>query len=161
MVMAFSELIKKFNRFLFIIGGCAVVFMMLITVADTILRFFKKPIVGTYELVGLAAAVVLGFSIPYTTSLKGHITVDFFTMKFKPKAKKFWLVLTRLLGLFLFAFMGYEMIIMSNDLRTSGEVSATLQLPFYPIALGIGICLFFQVITLILDTILAIKEEQK
>ncbi len=159
--MVFSELIKKFNRVLFIIGGCSVVFMMLITVADTILRMFKRPIVGTYELVGLSAAVVLGFSIPYTTSLRGHITVDFFTMKFKPKAKKFWLVLTRVMGLFLFAFMGYEMIVMANDLRRSGEVSATLQLPFYPIAYGIGVCLFFQVITLIADTILAIKEEMK
>lgn len=159
--MTFFEFIKKFNRFFFIIGGFAVVFMMLITVADTILRYFKRPIVGTYELVGLSAAIVLGFSIPYTTSLKGHITVDFFTMKFKPKTKKFWLVITRILGLFLFAFMGYEMFVMATDLKNSGEVSATLQLPFYPIAYGIGICLFFQVITLIADTILAIKGETK
>lgn len=159
--MAFFDFIKKFNRFFFIIGGFAVVFMMLLTVADTILRFFKMPIVGTYELVGLSAAVVLGFSIPYTTSLGGHIKVDFFTMKFKPKAKKFWLVVTRILGLFLFAFMGFEMFVMANDLRRSGEVSATLQLPFYPIAIGIGICLIFQVITLIAETILAIKGEIK
>ncbi|HOJ43555.1 MAG TPA: hypothetical protein PLW88_07070, partial [Syntrophorhabdaceae bacterium] len=72
--MVFSEIIKKFNRILFIIGGFAVVFMMFLTVADTILRYFKRPIIGTYELVGLSAAIVLGFSIPYTTSLKGHIT---------------------------------------------------------------------------------------
>lgn len=159
--MFFSELIKKFNRALFIIGGFALVFMMLITVADTILRMFARPIIGTYELVGLSAAVVLGFSIPYTTSLKGHIVVDFFTMKFSPKVKKFWLTITRILGLFLFAFMSYEMFIMANDLRKSGEVSATLQLPFYPIAYGIGVCLIFQVITLIADTILAIKGEMK
>jgi len=135
--------------------------MMLITVADTILREFKKPIVGTYELVALAAAIVLGFSIPYTTSLKGHITVDFFTMKFKAKTKKVSLIITRILGIVLFVFMGYEMILMSFDLKNSGEVSATLQLPFYPIAFGIGICLFFQVITLIADTIRVIKEGQQ
>jgi len=158
--MALNEFIKRFNRYLFIISGCAVVFMMLLTVADTILRFFKKPIVGTYELVGLAAAIVLGFSIPYTTSLKGHITVDFFTMKFKPKTKQVCLVITRILGIILFAFMGYELIRMSLDLKNSGEVSSTLQLPFYPIAFGIGICLFFQVITLIADTIRVIKEGQ-
>ncbi len=156
--MAFHEVVKKFNRYLFIISGCAVVFMMLVTVADTILREFKKPIVGTYEMVGLAAAIVLGFSIPYTTSLKSHITVDFFTMKFKPKTQKFWLVLTRVMGIVLFAFMGYEMIIMSLELRTSGEVSSTLQLPFYPIAFGIGICLFFQVITQIADMVRIFKE---
>lgn len=159
--MAFYEIIKKFNRFLFIIGGFAVVFMMFLTVADTILRYFKRPIIGTYELVGLSAAIVLGFSIPYTTSLKGHIIVDFFVMKFKPKTKKFWYIITRIMGIFLFLFMGYEMFVMATDLKNSGEVSATLQLPFYPIAYGIGVCLFFQVITLIADTILAIKGEGK
>ncbi|HOP85547.1 MAG TPA: TRAP transporter small permease [Syntrophorhabdaceae bacterium] len=159
--MAFYEIIKKFNRFLFIIGGFAVVFMMFLTVADTILRYFKRPIIGTYELVGLSAAIVLGFSIPYTTSLKGHIIVDFFVMKFKPKTKKFWYIITRIMGIFLFLFIGYEMFVMATDLKNSGEVSATLQLPFYPIAYGIGVCLFFQVITLIADTILAIKGEGK
>ncbi len=159
--MAFYEIIKKFNRFLFIIGGFAVVFMMFLTVADTILRYFKRPIIGTYELIGLSAAIVLGFSIPYTTSLKGHIIVDFFVMKFKPKTKKFWYIITRIMGIFLFLFIGYEMFVMATDLKNSGEVSATLQLPFYPIAYGIGVCLFFQVITLIADTILAIKGEGK
>lgn len=53
------------------------------------------------------------------------------------------------------------MFVMATDLKNSGEVSATLQLPFYPIAYGIGVCLFFQVITLIADTILAIKGEGK
>lgn len=159
--MAFSERIKNFNRLLYTISGFVLIFMMLLTVADTVLRYFKKPIVGTYELVGLAAAVVLGFSIPYTTSVKGHIVVDFFTMKFKPKTKKFWLFVTRIMGIFLFTFMGYEMIAMANDLRKSGEVSATLKLPFYPVAFGIGICLFLQVVTLIADAIFVIREERK
>lgn len=159
--MAFSEKVKKFDRILYTIAGFVLLFMMLLTVADTILRYFKKPIVGTYELVGLAAAVVLGFSIPYTTSVRGHIVVDFFTMKFKPSTKRFWLLVTRILGIFLFSFMAYEMMAMANDWRISGEVSATLKLPFYPVAFGIGVCLFFQVITLIADTILVIKGERK
>ncbi|MCX7856380.1 MAG: TRAP transporter small permease [Deltaproteobacteria bacterium] len=159
--MAFFERMKSFNRILYIISGFVLLFMMFLTVADTVLRYFKRPIVGTYELVGLAAAIVLGFSIPYTTSVRGHIVVDFFTMKFRPKTRKFWLFVTRLLGVFLFTFMGYEMIAMANDLRISGEVSATLKLPFYPVALGIGVCLFLQVLTLIADAIIVLKGERK
>lgn len=159
--MRFEEFVRRLNRGLLIVAGFAISFMMLITVADTVLRYFKMPIVGTYELVGLAAAVVLGFSIPYTTFVKGHIVVDFFVMKFKPKVKKFWLIVTRVMGLFLFSFMGYEMILMANDFRRSGEVSATLKLPFYYVAYGIGICLLFQVLTLLLDTYRAVKEEER
>ena len=36
----------------------------LLTLVDVILRGFKRPIVGTYELVALAGAVVIGFSLP-------------------------------------------------------------------------------------------------
>jgi len=159
--MDLSNRIRSLNRILYIISGFVLLFMVFLTVADTILRYFKKPIVGTYELVGLSAAVVLGFSIPYTTLVKGHVVLDLLTMKFKPGAKKFWLFVTRILGVFLFTFMGYELISMAIDLKRSGEVSATLRLPFYPVAFGIGLCLFLQVLTLIIDAVSAIKEEKK
>jgi TRAP-type C4-dicarboxylate transport system permease small subunit len=93
--------------------------------------------------------------------VKGHVVLDLLTMKFKPGAKKFWLFVTRILGVFLFTFMGYELISMAIDLKRSGEVSATLKLPFYPVAFGIGLCLFLQVLTLIIDAVSAIKEEKK
>ena len=50
---------------------------MLITVVDVILRFFSKPITGTYELVFLGGAVVIGCAIPRTSWEGGHVNVDF------------------------------------------------------------------------------------
>jgi hypothetical protein len=35
------------------------------------------------------------------------------------------------------------------DLYRTGEVSLTLQLPFYPVAYGIGVCCFVQCLVLI------------
>jgi len=79
-------------------------FMMLLTVADVVLREFDHPIVGTFELVGFSAAVVIGFCIPYTTSMRGHITVDFLTMRMPEAVKRILLVITRFMGIFLFVF---------------------------------------------------------
>lgn len=47
----FLSKIKGLTRSLNIIAGTALTFMMLLTVADVILRSFRRPIPGTYELV--------------------------------------------------------------------------------------------------------------
>lgn len=157
--MDLFEKCKKINRYIYLFAGFALMFMMLLTVADVILREFKHPIVGTFELVGFSAAVVLGFSIPYTTSMRGHITVEFLTMKLSKSVKRILLVITRFLGIFLFIIMGYNMFIFGSDLSKSGEVSATLQIPFYPIAFGIGVCCFLQALTQLVDVIAIIRRQ--
>ncbi len=48
-------------------------------VADVILREFKMPIVGTYEIVSLLGAIVIGFAIPQTSLERGHVLMDFLT----------------------------------------------------------------------------------
>ncbi len=149
--MSLFERTKNINRIIYLIAGFALMFMMLLTVADVIMRELGKPIIGTYELVGLSAAVVIGFCIPYTTSMKSHISVDFFTMKLRDKAKNILLLFTRVLGTVLFFVIGYNMLIMAQDLYRSGEVSLTIKMPFYPIAIGIGLCCFMQTFTLIVD----------
>jgi len=147
----FSSKIKELSRFLNIIAGIALTFMMVLTVADVILRYFKRPIVGTYELVALSGAVVIGFSIPFTSWQRGHIYVDFFILRFRKKIRQAVQTATRLLGMGLFVLIGWNLIQMGMDLRRSGEVSLTLQLPFYPVAYGIGICCFVQCLVLLSD----------
>ncbi|MDD5008525.1 MAG: TRAP transporter small permease [Syntrophorhabdaceae bacterium] len=157
--MDLFEKCKKVNRYIYLFGGFALMFMMLLTVADVILREFDHPIVGTYELVGFSAAVVIGFCIPYTTSVRSHITVDFLTMRLPAKVQKVLLIITRFLGIFLFVFVGYNLFKMGMDLYRSGEVSLTIQVPFYPIAFGIGACCFLQAITQLADVIGIIRRQ--
>lgn len=157
--MTLFEKCKKVNRIFFLIAGFAVMFMMLLTVADVILRDFGMPIVGTYELVGFSAVVVIGFCIPYTTSVRSHITVDFFTMKMSPGVKRFLIIITRIMGIFLFAMAGYNLILLGRDFYRSGEVSLTIHMPFYPVAYGIGFCCFLQVLTQLADLIGILRRQ--
>lgn len=147
---AFSGM-KKINRLVYLVGGVALVFMMLITVADVFGRRAGHPLVGTYELVGLAGAVVIGFCIPYTTSLRSHIAVDFITMKLPPRLKLVLLVITRAMGIFLWSFVAYSLFFLGVHLYGSGEVSLTLQIPTYPVAFGISVCCWLQAVTQLID----------
>ena len=62
-------------------------------------------------------------------------------------------VFTRLVGIALFAVIAYNLVVVGMDLRGTGEMSPTLQLPFYPVAYGVGICCFMLCLMLLCDII--------
>ncbi len=151
--------VNGLTRFINVIAGICLTFLMLLTIGDVILRFFKMPIVGTYELVAFAGAVVIGFSLPLTSWVRGHIFVDFFIIKFSKKVQNVFNVATRCLVFILFFLMGWNLLKYAVDLQKSGEVSLTLQMPFYPITFGVGICCFIQCLVMVCDIVKVLGGE--
>lgn len=145
--------VHVFSRFLNYIGGVALVFIVALTVTDVILRSFRRPIIGTYEIVALSGAVVILFSLPLTSWMRGHIYVDFFILRFSQKVRSVFHVATRCLVASLFFLFGWNMLKYGTDLLRSGEVSPTLRIPFYPLVYGLGICCFVQCLVLMCDIV--------
>jgi TRAP-type C4-dicarboxylate transport system permease small subunit len=152
-VKTISAVAAGLSRFMNVVAGLALAGSMFLTVSDVILRSFKRPIVGTYELVGLLGALVIGFSLPQTSRVKGHVLMDFLTGSLSAGAQRVLHVLTRILGIVLFAIIGWNLWVLGDDFRKSGEVTLTLQLPLYPVAYSIAICCFVECLVLILDMV--------
>jgi len=149
----FLKTINGISRFFNIIAGISLTFLMLLTITDVILRGFRSPVPGTYEVVAFAGAVVIGFSMPLTSWLRGHIFVDFFILKFSQRGRDIFNIATRCLVIVLFFLIGWNLIKYGIDLQKSGEVSLTLQMPFYPVAYGVGVCCFVQCLVLVCDVV--------
>ncbi|MBP1699760.1 MAG: TRAP-type C4-dicarboxylate transport system, small permease component [Deltaproteobacteria bacterium] len=149
----FLKTINGISRFFNIIAGISLTFLMVLTITDVILRGFKSPVPGTYEVVAFAGAVVIGFSMPLTSWLRGHIFVDFFILKFSQKGRDIFNIVTRCMVIVLFFLIGWNMIKYAMDLQKSGEVSLTLQMPFYPVAYGVGVCCFIQCLVMVCDIV--------
>jgi len=149
----FLNKVKGLSRVFNVIAGISLTFLMLLTVMDVILRALKRPIVGTYELVAFSGAVAIGFAVPLTSWLRGHIFVDFFILRFSQKVRNIFNITTRCLVIVLFFLIGWNLIKYGMDLQKSGEVSLTLQMPFYPVAYGVAVCCFVQCLVLICDVI--------
>jgi hypothetical protein len=62
-------------------------------------------------------------------------------------------VVTRLVSIGLFILVGWNLFVLGGDLLKSGEVTLTRQLPFYPVAYGLGVCCLIQCLVLIYDLI--------
>lgn len=147
----FLDKVWKLIRSINFIGGISLAFLMFLTVADIILRSFRKPIIGTFEIVAFSGAIVVGFALPYTSWVKGHVYTDFVVSRFSGKVRKVFSLFTRCLGIGLFFLLGIELIKYGLDLKKAGEVSPTLMMPFYPVAYGLGVCSFIQSLVLLCD----------
>jgi TRAP-type C4-dicarboxylate transport system permease small subunit len=150
-LQAFIEAVRQLCRGINLIAGIAITFIMLLTVLDVVLRSLRMPITGAYELVAFSGAVVIGFALPLTSFMRGHIFVDFFILKLPPAVRTAANLLTRGLGMGLFFLIGWNLWQVGLDLRRAGEVSLTLQLPFYPVAFGVALCCFVECLVLAAD----------
>ena len=139
-------------KILYWIAGASIVSMMLLTCADVVLRlgvtvYHKyhweflasfRPIAGTYELVCYMGSLAVSFAMAHTSVEKGHVAVSLVVMLFPERVQHCMGSITSLLGFILFALLSWQSVLYANDLRVSGEVSLTLQLPFYPFVYGIA-----------------------
>jgi len=150
-VKTLSGITTGISRGMYVIAGVALAGSMFLTVADVILRTFKMPIVGTYELVGLLGALVVGFALPQTSRMLGHVLMDFVTSRLTGGVNRFLRILTRIMGILLFAIIAWNMCNLGFDYWKAGEVTPTLQLPTYPVAFAIAIASAVECLVLFLE----------
>ncbi|PKN29894.1 MAG: hypothetical protein CVU64_06080 [Deltaproteobacteria bacterium HGW-Deltaproteobacteria-21] len=68
---------------------------------------------------------------------------------------------TRILCIVLFVLIGYNLIGAGREFRLAGEVSPTMQLPFFPIAYGVGICCFIECLVFLFDIVKIWKAQNE
>lgn len=135
------------------IAVVALCFLMCVTVCDVVLRTFARPILGTNEIVGLSGSIVIGFSVPLTSWYRRHVSIEFMGHILHGKAKVALNLSTRIVCLFLFAFLAINLFSVAAEFHRSGEVSSTLQIPFYPFPFAIGVCCCIQCLVFLCDIV--------
>lgn len=120
------------------IAAAAVAFIMLLTVADVFMRFFGRPIPGTYELVGFVGSMIISFALPYTSVQKGHIAVEYLMQKLPWRARVIVNAVNAMIAAILFGTIAWQCILYGLTLKAAGEVSLTLQMKTYPFVYGVA-----------------------
>ena len=147
------DILRFVSKLLNIIAGIAVTFMMFLTVTDVLLRAGGHPIIGTFEIVALSLALVIGFGIPQVSLDRGHVYMDILLDKLSKRGKNVMNTITRLLCIIFFLPLGYNLFNVGARFHASGEVTATIKIPFYPVAYGIAVCCLLECCVLIFDIV--------
>jgi len=154
-------LTKWSSRTLNWVAAWSLVGMMCLTCADILLRLFRRPIPGTYEMVGFLGAVVAGLAMAQTTLERGHVAVQVVVTRFSPRVQEIIYLIANLLSLLLFALLAWEGVRYGNDFRVSGQVSLTLRMPFYPVVYGIALSAAVVCLVLAVDILQVVTKREK
>ena len=121
------------------IAALAVMAMMLVTTIDVVLRLFRRPLPGVYEIVGLLGSLAIAFSLAYTSIEKGHIAVDVLVQRLSPRLQSAIAAVYSAVGCLFFILAAWVCVDFAMELYRSGEVSLTIKMPTYPFVGGIGL----------------------
>ena len=145
------------NVFNWLAAG-AILIMMLLTCADVLLRLFRHPIPGTYEIVSLMGTVGVSFALAYTTVQRGHIVVEFLTNRMSRKVRLIVEATGEFFSAVLFGILAWQGILYAMDLKQTGEVSLTVEIPVYPFVFGIAIGCMLTCLVLATDFYKSLKR---
>lgn len=168
----FENRLKDLVRYMYYIAGFAIVVMMVITTTDVFMRFcvtlyakFQwsfleswKPIPGTYDLVAMAGSIAAALAMAHTTVESGHVAVSILTRLFTDKLRNIVRLITDILSGLLFGILSVQSVIYARDLKESGEVTMTMQLPFYPFVYLLALSAFTVTLIFLISVIKDIKE---
>jgi len=161
--MILTKIADMLNRILTFMAGLILIVMVLLTCANIVFRLFWVPISGTYELMGFSGAMLTAFALAYTQVKKGHIAVDVLVNVFQPKTRWVLAAVNNGMCFVFFILAAWQLTIKANTLRTTGEVTETLRIIYYPftymVALGCGV-LALVLLTDFLRQLIPMKETE-
>jgi TRAP-type C4-dicarboxylate transport system permease small subunit len=158
---ALKKIEEFLNNLMVILGGVAVLALMVLATGNVTLRIFQAPFRGTYEIVGFLGAIVIAFALGYTQQKKNHIVVDILTERFSKQTNRILDAINYFVTMIFFAIIAWQIAVWGNKLVAGGEVSETLKIIFYPFvyAVALGFAVFsFTLLVDFLQTIINRKE---
>jgi TRAP-type C4-dicarboxylate transport system permease small subunit len=150
--MKIKAVMKKFNAALGFFSGSLLLALMVMTVIDVIMRrFFNSPLLGSFELTQLSLSMIVLTGFAYANDFKEHVVIDFIYDKTPRGFKRICAMLTVLLTILMTAVMCFVVFRQGIRLIDTGEITFSLRLPRYPVAMIGGIAFFGYFLSAICD----------
>jgi TRAP-type C4-dicarboxylate transport system permease small subunit len=127
--------------------------MMILVVADIVLRKPLWPIPGTYDYVSFLGAMAVAFALPYSAVQKGHIEVELLVSRFSQRVQRVIGTITGIMSFIFFVLVSWQSFALANNIKRVGEVSMSTHLPFYPFIFLISLMFAFFSLVILFQTI--------
>ena len=119
-------------RALTLFGGLILLVMMTLLVVSVTGRYLlDSPVQGDFELVQIGCAICVTAFLPYCQLQRGHVIVDFFTMRLSARHRRWLDVLGALLLAAAAALLAWRMALGAWGVKEAREASMILDLPIW------------------------------
>ena len=133
--------------------------MILLIVVNVLCRLTPiGPIDGTFELIGYLGALVTAFALARNEIEGGNISVEFLVQRLPESLQTLSKNFGNFVGLVVYIVVSWRLAVEAISVYKSGEVSATLSLPFYPIIITVAVGCLMLGFVLLTDFIKILKK---
>jgi len=151
------NMLEKFswrvNRLGVLTAGIFLAAMTAITCANILGRIVWVPISGTFELMGFFGALVTAFALGYTQLHKAHISVDILVNRFPKKVQRLLNAINCVICSGFFSIAGWQISKLAGTMRSTGEVTETLRIIYYPFVYGVALGCFLLALVLVVELV--------
>lgn len=144
----------SFNNILHKISSSILMFLMFLTTADVIGRYFlNSPITGIYELTGLLLVLSIFYSLGSAQLKNNHVEIDILTKKMQGKNQDILKSFSSFILFILLCLTMWQLFEYTKRVWVSRETSGNLGLPIYFFSALSIFGAFAFVLTLLLDSL--------
>ncbi len=134
----------------------ALVLVMLVIVANILMRIWWKPLPGSYELVEIMGAVILSMGAAYCAIARGHVTVSLLLDKLSRKKQSAVDIFTSFISFIFISAIGWGLLKYAKMTYVRGLETSPLSIPLYPVYFLVAAGLIMLAITALLQLIKSI-----
>lgn len=146
-----ERLIDRVVRLLASLAGVTLLAMLALTVVNIAMRALATAFYGTFELVGLLAAVVVGLSLGVAQRERAHVSIDLVMSRVPVRLQLVVGAVVTLASAALFVVVAHQLWLYGLNLRDSGTLSETMRLEFWPVPLVVAVGAAGLVLALLAD----------
>jgi len=157
--MGLERVADLLRKLLMILAAVSLLGVTLLATSNVVLRVFRVPVSGTYEIVSFLGAIVAAGALGYTQKHRHHIVVDILSVKYPPRIKRAVDRLSYAIMFFFFCAVSWQTMRYGRRLVLAGEVSETLKIPFQPFVYAVAIGFGVLALTILLDLVEMFRAE--
>ena len=125
--------------------------VILLIMANVVLRLVGLPIAGLYEIMAALSVMVLGLSLGDSQREKQHVAIDILTEKFSTRVQNGLSVLTTVLTIIVFSIITLAIIRYTSFQVAAGTASDLLSLPTWPSLAALIVGMVLLLLALLVD----------
>ena len=130
----------RFNAVIGYLGGAAILLMMLVNVADVLMRaMFNTAISGAFELVEHLMVIIIACGLGYCGYAGGHITINVLDRLLDRPGARYLNVLVHLACVLVMSVIAWGCGKEALHAFETGSNSNTLRIPHWPFYMAIGL----------------------
>lgn len=145
-----TRIVGAISRYADYVARLGMLALLVLVVANVILRYGFTSIKGTYDYVGLITAVSVTLAISYCAYERGHIEIEILMERLPQRVQAVSGSIMMFISACFFAIASWQCVVVGNSMKAANETTMAVYVPLYPFMYILAAGLAFTTLVILL-----------